>query len=365
LINLGDEYDAQFAQDQLSALWRHYRGQYPRLDRQLADWICDFSLICQLPPPAEMQNASAVNACTLKEFYVASAAKDMLSYAKALLCYCSSYDYHTSKFYKEEAASLFDTHVPHALSLLLQKLSADGRVLSGLTDAAGDSQLTRDAFAGALASYRIKRRIEIDFCSFSRTGELRYLVGDAVRYAENKIRAYLGVKSRLSCYSLDISLRGVLDEYFAATLHREKRIASREKSTEAYEALYEVASKPLSIREAARIEEESWETTNKLVESFAQEEIEIAEEVPLPVAEESADGTLGDALKEYLPYLHALLQDDKAAQQAFCRACGKMEDTVVDAINFICADVLGDILIEESGDGFAIIEDYLEEVKGV
>ena len=47
---------------------------------------------------------------------------------------------------------------------------------------------------------------------------------------------------------------------------------------------------------------------------------------------------------------------------AFCRTQGKMLDAVADEINGIAADVFGDVILEEDGSAYAIIEDYKEEL---
>jgi hypothetical protein len=37
-----------------------------------------------------------------------------------------------------------------------------------------------------------------------------------------------------------------------------------------------------------------------------------------------------------------------------------LPDSIVDSINEIAADVIGDVLIEDGDDGYAVIEDYRE-----
>ena len=37
-----------------------------------------------------------------------------------------------------------------------------------------------------------------------------------------------------------------------------------------------------------------------------------------------------------------------------------MPDALADAINEIAADALGDVLLEDTGDGYRVIEDYLD-----
>jgi hypothetical protein len=44
---------------------------------------------------------------------------------------------------------------------------------------------------------------------------------------------------------------------------------------------------------------------------------------------------------------------------------GKMMDAVVEEINTLASDVMGDILIEDEGNGYALIEDYRSEVASL
>jgi hypothetical protein len=48
---------------------------------------------------------------------------------------------------------------------------------------------------------------------------------------------------------------------------------------------------------------------------------------------------------------------------AFCRSMGKMIDAVADEINGIAADVFGDVILEEGDGGYAVIEDYKEQLQ--
>ena len=44
---------------------------------------------------------------------------------------------------------------------------------------------------------------------------------------------------------------------------------------------------------------------------------------------------------------------------------GTMETLMVDAVNEKLYDLLGDIAVEETDEGFALIEDYEDDVRGM
>lgn len=357
LINLGGYQDAKASQRMLVALWREYHERFPAIAGKLADWICDFSLLHRLPPPVEGGSKLASRVLALKEFYIAMPRGDMRGCARSLLRFCSSYDYRGSKFYAGENEELFDTHIFEALVRAVRYYSADGRLLSGISF--NDSTLARDAYAGAICSSEARYRIEVDYCSFSRSNELRFLVGDIVKYAENKLRTHLGIKSKMTVYSLPNEVRDILDAYFAEALPNKRRKAPA--ATAAYEALYENPIKPLSLSDAARIERESWDTTYDLIEAFeegeATEEAGLSIETPEVSVPEEESG-----LARYREILLALLEGSDSVLIREARRLGILVDSLAEQINEIAFDEFGDALIEEGEGGYGIVEEYREEV---
>ena len=371
IINLADTVDVRAGQQQLCALRAAFRGTYPRLGHLLDEWICDYSLIHHLPPP-ETEDLSLLGDCTLKEFYVPNTDASH-RYASALIAFGSNYMYTKSKFAVGENRALYDKHMPGALCACIADRGEVGARMAG----AGleESRLIRDAYTGALCSHRVKRRIEIDYCSFARSHELRILVTDIMKYTENRLRAYLGVKSRLGLYALPQTFRDCIDRYMQGALPQKIRPASNEPRQE-YEAMYDVPRTALDIHLAAQIEASSWNTTERLISAFGEESepLEILCEQPAPeeqphdqisvscepnVAEETDD--LNGKLSEYRGFINFALRNDVAGQRAYAREHGEMLDSIADRINEIAADVIGDILLEEDENGgYRVLEDYTD-----
>lgn len=357
LINLATEKNAEETQAAMLRVWQEYHNIFRQLDATLPEWICDLSLIHRLPPPKDCRGTALtelMSHCTLKEFYL-PAREGEDAPVQALLCFCTNYDYKKSKFYTEGREALFDRTVTGALHTLLRHTEQNGQLFSRV--GMDDSKLTRDAFGGALCASRHKRRIEVDFCSFSRTHELRYLITDAIKYTENKLRAHWGIRSRLSVYSLPDSIRTLLDAYLAEALPaRERATAKKDAEIPEYERLYDLPRKALSLSEAARIEERSWETTERLVEAF-EEDTEPTVEIE-PVADNLSPTPDTDAWTPYLDLLFAIAAEDSSEQRTLAKTLGKPLEVLADKINSLAADLLEDILIEESEDGYTVIEDY-------
>ncbi|MBE6675546.1 MAG: hypothetical protein E7594_01760 [Ruminococcaceae bacterium] len=388
LINLPDDNPAK-VRDALCRLWVAYHKDVPRLDRYFAEWICDFCLLHGLAAPVEQLapiRDDVLAVATLKEFYLdcGEGAGGAEAYAKALLGFCCQYDYRKSKFAQGESKALYDQIIPGVLTYLLERGGAGAEILRG-KGGVQESVITRDSYVAALCSHRIKKRIEVRYCSISRSHELRFAVTDMVKYTENRIRAHMGVKSRLSVTGLSDAVKKEMDAYL--DLYVPKMKSREQEQTEQYERLYDLPATPLDLSHSAEIERQSWETTRKLIEAFEDADSDVQSPVganhdspaqpvpvvanhdspaqPAPVAADApqGDNALADALADYLPFIAAAAEGNAAAQNAAAREMGKMIDAVADEINEIAAEIFGDVILEDGEGGYAIIEDYREQIS--
>ena len=369
-INLSDKVPAERSVELLSALWLNYRNEYPRLDVQLSEWIFDMCMIERVSPPrailGEVGNALPPTA-GLREFY-ADAVGDSDAFSSLLIRHCSNYNYKKSKFATGENLPIYKKHMRGVLSYIVSKSNDPSHPfeLAGLK--LQDSRSQRDSYTGALCTPRVKKRIEIEFCSFSHSHELRFIVTDILKYAENRIRAYIGVKSRLSVNALPTEIKNLADEYFSSELPVQTLHPSIKDEIPEYEKLYEPVSQGMSFESASEIEALSWETTGKLVEAFSEEdditENTIAEEPQIEIAQGTEDDfftSLGDVEIEFIK---AALRENYAEQGRIAASAGSLADVIADKINTLSADTRGDILLEDVGAGYAVLEDYIDETKG-
>ena len=391
LINLGDHIDPAEGQARMLRLWLAYREEHPRLDPLIREWLCDYSLLYRLPAPVLPQKLYRVllSGCRIKEFYLSLEGDDN-ALVSAVLLFCNNYDYTKSKFYTPENAAEYHRVLRGAVELALDYLRE--RFGERLMGEQGISTVSRDTFTGAICSYRLRRRIEVDYTSFSHTHELRYVISDVLKYAENALRAAKGIKSRLSIYAVDVPLRERLDAYLATAAPKRVRTAApkKEEPVPEYEKRYELPRVAPSRKRATEIEAASWQTTKRLVEafenlqendnipqngtSFAKKQPndgslpprapEVTENLPFSASvepENEAQGTLLGALGALCAFVQHCARGDVAAQRAFAAAYGKMPDAIVDEINTVAGELLGDILLEEAPTGgFSVIEDYRE-----
>jgi hypothetical protein len=364
IINLPDLIPPENALDMLVFIWESYRKEFPKLDRHLSEWVCDYCLIHKLDgryiPPSTV--SEAVRNCALKEFYVGLDALEGSPYATALFSYASLYNYRNSKFINDENRELFDTHIKAAFIYAFTKVEKEQLTIFAPVGnrAMIPMKVTRDAFVGALCAYNVKRRIEVSYLSVSRSVELRYAVTDAVKFAENNVRAMLGIRSRFHTPNLALPLRNAIEEYFAPYKRELKKEQAKEAPKPEYDVLYEPISHELSLSDAKNIEEHSWATTELLtegIEEYALEDEVIAPSEPEPSPEKN------DVDSEIAKALICLINNDKQGFTALSHDIGVLPDALCEAINDRLYDTLGDIAVEQGDDGYSIVVDYMEEIN--
>lgn len=416
LINLPVEDEAQAAarRDTLASVWMYYRTAHPQLDHYMCEWLCDYCLIHRLVAPLDILAPALddiMESSSLKEFYLSSVvgaadaegadeASSGLATARILLRHCCQYDYRKSKFATGEHRPLFDRTIPAALAAVLPLLlGGEGQkpVVTML-----ESTVTRKAYVGGLCTYQNRCSIEVTYTSFSRSHELRFLMGDMVKHIENRLRGWLGIRSRLSVMTLPLVLRDALDVYLNAHAPRRAELPKKkEPPRPAYEALYERPRTPVSVEAAAAIEAGSWATTRLLTEAFEEggdglvappppplpaavspeggttvpEGAPPATPAPLPQPQTApalsdtapVSGTAESPLAPYALFIRAALAGDREAQRQFAKSHHQMPDAIAEDINRLTTESsIMDIVLEDDGTGFyALLDDYRQEVMAM
>ena len=357
LINLGNTIDTRHALDLLLGLWQHYKEDYPQLNSTLGEWICDYSLIHNLPvsfpDPRIGSELSAIS--SLPEAFYNFDIHDKKIFAKLLLSSCCSHNYRKSKFYKDENKAIYDQYIPEAVCHLLEKVD-----LSAIPKKLPKKVVTRMAYTGALCSYKTRKHIEIEYVSLCDSQELKTRLGDIVKYAENKVRAYLGIRSKLGVREIDPFAASILDEFFNHRLSTVNGVKIPE-----YEKLYDTAENGFSLESALDIEKQSWNITERLVDAFEEEKDDssplsiISKESPPIIVECGSEQEMFiTRIARYSDFFDYVLTERSTEQLIFARKNGLLPEAIVDGINEAAVDCFGDILIEESDGGYRIIEEY-------
>ncbi len=375
----------------LCTLWTGYRRDFPQMDKYLAVWIPDYCLLHGLPAPTEALSEilpEVLRAADFKEFYLGNAAELSPAGIDALVALASDYRYRYSRYATEENRALFDRAMYGALHPVLCRLLSE----EGLGILAGERTREGEAFTGSLCAHNLRARLSVKYHPFAETPRFRTVLSQAVKYIENKLRAHLAIKSRLSVTGLPPEYKLIVNRYFDTWEEPEKK--PRESDAEkAYLALYEAESHGFSAEESAAIEAASWETTRRLVEeetfssdegdealpdvawtagAFSTESLMLFEEAPpAPPAEARTRDELptpsGIALRYGLSmtayrYLVAVFQRDMAEALRILQRSHTAASLLFEEINGAFYIHFGDIILEGDASAPTVIEDYREDV---
>ncbi len=365
IINLPDLIPPKKGLDMLVDVWCEYRKALPNIDANMALWVQDYCLVYQLECPMDRIREfifSVVGASGFKEFYLSDAETLGAEGAASVIAYLSDYDWRSGKFSGGENKEAYERHLTGAMSLLVSRLLLGGKILS---EEWTPAKMERSAFRSALTTSAVKYRISVDYRPISEEAELRGIVTSALKYTENKLRALMGVKSRLAVKELPSEYRTLIDEYFVELFDKVNRERQRANRPE-YEKMYELQSNELSTTDADEIERASWTTTARLVEDIEEYKVDSDADAP---AEQAAECEPRSDVDTYgldgvrLRFIKAALDANSAEMHAIAAELGEIEDSIADEINEAFADGFGDVILEASDDGYTVIDDYKEEIE--
>ncbi len=357
VLNLPEKIDPKDGARQLALIWAKCRKDYPRLDRYLSEWLADYCIIHNVALPTEILMpfyGEILHKTTLKEFYIDALdtknAGGRMAYYRAILEMSSTYRFRESKAITPQNKKLFEEHIPGAVTALLASiLDADMQGLQGQT-----KRISRDSYAGAVCTYAEKRMLDLVITPLDIRSDLTGIVTDAVRYSENCLRRGLKLRAGFQTTRLTDEMKTVLDGYFAVhfpSASVEKRVQER-----SYDEKYD-AKRGFSEDEAKAIEEASRSIALRLGAVYEEEaeKEQKAEMTPKP----SAQSDSAVPQKE----LSVLLSGGYSALCALANEMGVLPETLVERINAYTTELYGDILLEPASDGYAVIEDYIDELS--
>ncbi|MBQ2278267.1 MAG: TerB N-terminal domain-containing protein [Clostridia bacterium] len=390
IINLPDVIPPEEGVKLLTKIWLGYRQSVPRLDSLLCEWFSDYCMIHAQPMPAEILPIlrEIVPKAQFKEFYLNLSEDALSEIGRILIEVSSDYDFRMSRYY-EPNRDLYEKHIPAAVSAALK---AQFPARRGIFLFDRTYKMTRDSFCGAIVSSGIKRRIDLEFRSFTRRADSRELVTALVKYAENRLRQVTGVKAKLGVDRITPEDTAVIDAYFAPMIpeKKQKRPAEDAYMPVDYLKNYESEDSGFDFSAAAAIERESWVNTSRLTGDEFHETVPVPEYNPdEPVSavgeismeqaepEPAADDIPESAPADTVPEPEQTDKQESADEmiraglraaldgrfRTWCRENSLYEGEIADRINTVFLDEIGDVVLEDSGSGFTLIEDYREDVE--
>lgn len=377
ILNLPDKLPPKEGLDMLCKLWREYRNDLPKIDSSFAAWIQDYCLVHELHCPMDQISEfifDVISASSFKEFYLSEIGIAGDAGTDAMIAYLSDYDFRKCKYRTPENKEAYTKYMLSAMSIVIFALMNREKPVY---DSSRVAVIERDAFPRSLCTHAVKCRLKIKYTPLSQDVKLRSIVTMAVRYTENKLRAHLGVKSRLAIKDLPEEYKCLIDGYFNS-LTSEKSERIKKENIPEYEALYDAPKEVLSISGADKIEQESWQTTARLVgDDISVEEDDIYYSSVMT----QYDAMKADSIDNTLD---ANCENESRDGECETSAYGLSECEIllildiikgrncnfelersetIERINEAFAENFGDVIIELDSDRYRIIEDYQEDVE--
>ncbi len=369
IINLPDLIPPKEAVEELIGLWCEYRKRFPAMDESFARWIQDYCLVNQIECPTDRLSDfifKILSKLSFPEFFLGDICFDKDESIDALLSCLSDYSWQAGKYAGGENKEIYKRHMLRAMRRVLLYLNDNGVLFNE------DNIVEREwrAFVGATVGSLNKYTIKISYTPLNTTLSGKAEISSAVRYTENKLRMLLGVKSRLAVKDLSDECRRIIDKYFEELI---ARAATRQRAVRPeYEELYEAENNTLSLGDAESIEKESWITTARLVDiedahledSTEDEELEEAtQEGEAEKAKSEGDNSNQGENQLVIDVIKAAFAKDTARMKEIAIDAGELLDAIIERINEMFVDIIGDIIFEQIDDTYMIIEDYKEDVS--
>ena len=396
LVTVGEGEDKQAALDMLCSLLTNYKDKDINVvfRMMIRDLICDFCLVHGLSVP--LNKLSGVGRlilanCFLPEFFVDLSEENRSGAMDIGLSGISLYDYKKSKIYTPENADKFKSAMNGALSAIINREESFKAITAFTNGVYGVVTVEHKPFTRMINIVNKSIKLEISYYQMSG---IQSAVTDAMRYSENRLREHLGVKNKLHITAINPSVKLALDDFFDSsfpampTVDRRRKAARLvEEEVHEYDRFYDVPKAEISPEHALEIERDSWSTTKILTEAFADEKelaIEesntlnapelIIEPIPTPavIEEVSPSDTstntqstlymqIRDELGELADFIEVCKKKSATDQRAFAASYSLSVDEIADRINEGAVNVFGDIVLEDNGGFYAIIEDYIDQ----
>ncbi|GHU36362.1 hypothetical protein FACS1894105_06590 [Clostridia bacterium] len=352
---------------EIISVWCAYRVEFPRLDKTASEWLIDFCLVSRIDFNSDAIRpflTTVIEQSMFPEFYIPADFFTSPDYTEYVIKRLSLYDYNKSKHCAGENKEAFRVHI----NAVVRAVTSSAAFADMLANSDETASIMRESFAAAVVPYELKKKLTITYKKIMNSFQIKQVVTDTVRRAENACRMSVGIKAKLTT-NLAPCFSAIIDEYISAHL-QPKTPPAKKNHPDSHEEVYEPREFNADLAVAAAIESSSWETTKSLVEHYDSEDFTSVQDAPLeshdPIDEILA--TLPDDLTDAERLINSLTEEERAALNAIISGGGEAEfkkaypsaffETITAAINEKSADSIGDTIIEND----ELIADYSSDV---
>lgn len=340
-------------QRQLIMIWKLYRSEFPELASYLIDWIVDFSFVHGVN--LDIMDVVAGYPEYVSKFAINEALRQRLQETPAripsdiLFQLCDD-----TADYDPSIREQIEFHLPRIIGWYSNQFHKEhGVSLSERFEPSEQESVQRIVFQHAMHAGS-ERTIEHYSVPYLDNKPLREWVSGIIRYAENKIRLASSMKARYRQTSLTPYMQQCIDQYFTAyqaqALRKERNIQINEATLLSLQEDTEQVQQMLSITDSAEPEEDP----PPMILTMPEEELLRTE-----------GGESWGQVRQRLQPIHAqlltlILQGASAAELVQVAAAhSTMLELLLDEINEIAMETLGDLLIDETD----IVEEYRELIN--
>ncbi|OAX49147.1 hypothetical protein gpAD87_13265 [Paenibacillus sp. AD87] len=409
LINGIGWQEPQEGYDQLKELWINYRERLPQLDVYMQEWIIDYDLVHEL-------NMSLSEMVELSSGYLPPEILDMelqrllssniSDISLKLLQRYYDYDITLSKFYRDGGMKVLEQYIPRVMVLVDSYLLRTRK--AGILDQFElnhERTIERTLFRKAVYDESIYGKlVRMTYVPIGEHADFVQFVTRVFRCTENKCRELLGFRGRLRGKTLEPELANVIERYLDKAFAIEQmpvveqpivRIDAEKLASLKMESEY--VRRALMIEENHTSEDEDANNVSSLPTTVIQnstEEAESAKQSNQPEVDVegalNTDGGQGsgntelltlqweadfsaDLDEEWLQFsemlppqhvqaIHALLGVSPDTElMRVAEQYGTMPALLLDEINDVAMETIGDLLIE----GDRMVSDYINVFEHV
>ncbi len=339
-------------------VWLFYRKQYPNLDGYLIHWCFDF-IALNSPKMTIFQFAEFIYEKNIKpipiinDLIINNVIRNKQNKFKLKeLEILSNYKISKSKFYQSTDKVLIEKSIGDIFTLT-NKYSLKMNKKS-ILDMFSPKTLRGKIKAYSNAIYELDpKEYEISYTIFSNNEPLKAFITNMLRYSENALRYENSYKSKLKNVELSDEYSKLIDEYFLRKVNKitkEVAISSININMENVKTLKQESEEILTIlavKNEEDFEEETVETKDDI--------ITIIKNVPNSYYEFNFIKDMEISQREVLCAI--LNGSHKEINQIATKYC-TMSDILVDEINNLSLQNIGDILINTSISPLSINEEY-------
>ncbi|MEK5416957.1 TerB N-terminal domain-containing protein [Paenibacillus sp. FSL L8-0708] len=364
---------------QLNLIWEAYRESYKRLDQYLGGWIADFSFVHHLDVPLSIivarSRGLAGDLAELELMRGLTTAPEQLTFA--VLTAMSDYDISKSKFYIGEGNEALEQYIPQVVALINAYVTRKhGSNLVEMFPPGPAVMRERYLFRSAVYDISLYGySVLIPVVRISKSPPLRSLITRLFRLTENKLRELMGYRGRLKGINVDADMDDLITRFLKREYLKETQEDKGPTVVIDPEKLKRLQSDSEIVRTMLTVEnmdEQDYEASELEATIGEIDPIQDSKEelLPVEVIEEAQAVSIGSEAEQFANALSPLQREallallDEDGSQALLKlaaANGTMSELLIDEINEIAMDILGDLIIE----GEDIVEEYISMLRNI